>query len=333
MRADMLLEYSRHNMEIWCRIPSTDTRAHKLTGVCRKISKNLDMPGLFGVVTCHDVLGSPDIVFKNAEFTPGLRPMHSLCNISMSLPVLRRKTKDSEKMKYVTALIEGMESAYNSAWMLEIVGRSDAIYIKVGYNDVGLLDPRILDPDKTLPGNDVKFMCDCGQFKSKRGFTSSCDFAVDSNGVVGRGFYYNDSERGCHDYVSLGDGRFFQNMGYVDRGYVSEMHSGYSYYARARNIDEKKVTVIPYRGCSDDEKFSPNHAFSSVEEFALFREASGGLQIGGACYLYTVVTDPDGDRRSVSGIVCWDGSKWVDFYRETEVTDWPALKSGREISK
>lgn len=332
MRADMLLEYDKNTMEVWCRIPPTKTRYSRLKTVCKEISEQLDMPGLFGIVTCYDVLGSPDVVFKNAELAPGLCSTHSLCDIFMSLPVLRRKTKDSEQMKYVTALIEGMESAYSSAWMLEIVGRSDAIYVKIGYKDNGLIDPRVLDPDKTLPGNDVKFMCGCGQFKSKRSFTSKCDFAVSDRGVVGRGFYYNDSTRGCNDYISLGNGRFFQNMGYVDRGYVSNMHSGYSYYARARNIDEDKVTVIPRGGCPDEEKFSPGRAFGSVEEFALFREASGGLQIGDACYLYTVVTDPDGDRRSVSGIVCWDGSKWVDFYRETEVKNWPVLRHGWKLA-
>ena len=331
MRADMLLKYSMHNMEIWCHIPPTETRYSKLKTICEEISEQLDAPGLFGVVTCYDVLGSPDVVFKNAELAPGLHTTHSLCSISMSLPVLQQRTKDSELMKYVTALIEGMESVYGSVWVLEICSRSDTIYVKIEYKDKGLTDRRVLDPNKTLPGNDVKFMCDCGQFKSKRSFVSNCNFVINSSDAVGHGFYYNDSKRGCRDYISLGNGRFFQNMGYVDCGYVSNMHSGYSYYARARNIDERKVKIIPRGICAEEEKFSSTHAFGSIEEFTLFREASDGLKVGDACYMYCVVMDPEGNRRSASDIICWDGSKWVDFYKETEVKDWPILEPGWKL--
>ena len=328
----MLLEYSKEMREIWCHIPPTETRYSRLGAVCKTVSEKLGMPGLFSIVNHYDVLGHPYGVFTDAALSPSLNPTHSLCNIAMYLPAIRKKTKSSEDMGYITEFIRGMESTYGSAWIVDIIGRTDSIYVKIGFNDAGLSDPRVLDSDRTLPGNDIKFLCDCGQFKSERGFVSECDFAVNPNGVVGCGFYYNDSRRGCSDYISLGNGKFFKNMGYVDRGYVSDRHSGYSYYVRARNIDEGKITVIPYRGCPEDEKFSPDHAFGSVEEFALFREASGGLRIGDACYVYRVIVDPDGERRSTSSIICWDGSKWVDFYNETEVKDWPVLSQGWKLS-
>ena len=328
----MLLEYDKSSEEIWCNIPSSESKRAKLEKVCAGISEKLGMPGLFGIVNHYDVLGYPGIVFRGAELASGIRPTHCVCDIFMSLPVLRRRTKDSELTEYVAMFVKELEAAYKSAWMLDVKWRSDSVYIKAGFNDYAPIDPRLLDPSKPLPGNDIKFMCDCGQYKSMRSFVSKCGFALDSNGKIGRGFYYNDSGRGCRDYVSLGNGKFFRNMGYVDRGYVSNQHSGYSYYARARNIDEKKIKMIPRSGCSEEEIYEPAHAFSSIEEFALFREASGGLKIGDSCYLYCVVIAPDGERRSESDTVCWDGAKWVDFYRETEVKNWPKLRPGWKLA-
>lgn len=273
----------------------------------------------------YDVLGSPGSVFQNAALAPGLQVSHNLGVFFLSIPLWRKKREYSQFMLCVADLVAEMEKAYGGdVWLIEVKKRSDSIYVKLGFNDGAAADPALFDPLRTLAGNDVKFLCDCGQFKDRRHFRSKCGFALDSDGRVGAGFYYNDIKLGCSDYVSRGDGRFFENMGYVDRGYVSDRHSGYSYYVRARNLDEKKVNVLPRIGCSKEKIYESSKAFSSVEEFALERAAAGGLRLGDACYMYDEVVDPSGKRRSVSCTACWDGSKWVDYYRETEIKDWPA---------
>lgn len=324
-RADLLLEFKKEFMEVWCRVPRSERRFRDLDAVCGRVSEKFESPGLVGVLYYYDVLGNPHSVFQGARLAPGLKVSHNLGVFFLSLLAWKKNYECSRFMLCVADLIAEMERTYGygDVWLIEVNKRSDSIYVKLGFND-GAEETGFLDPSMVKDGNDMKFLCDCGQFKSRKLFRSECGFALDQAGRVGAGFYYNDSGAGCHDYVSAGNGRFFRNMGYVDRGYVSDRHSAYSYYVRARNIDEKKIRVLPRIGCSSEKIYEPARAFRSVEEFALERAAAGGLRIGDACYMYDVVVDPSGEKRSVSCIACWDGSKWVDYYKETEVKDWPA---------
>lgn len=330
MRADLHLEYSKQDEEVWSNVPCGSLRWNRLESVCEDAAKQLNSPGFFGIVSYYDVLGHPNNVFLHGKLASGgIRPTYSFCDISMPRSLLKQRARDSECMKYVAMLLEKIESAYKTSWLVEVRHMSDCMYVKVGFaGDFNKTDLDVFDPTKVMPGNDVKFLCDCGQFNGVQAFKSKCSFALSQDGVVETGFYYNDSAHGCHDRISLGNGCFFQNMGYVDRGYVAYKHSGYSYYVRARNIDEKKVVVRPRLAHSDDGIYEPHNAFHNVEEFALERSIAGGLKLGDACYLYDVLIDPEGESRSVSTIACWDGSKWVDYYRETEIENWPVLEPG-----
>lgn len=328
MRADLLLEYSKQDEEVWCRVPYTEKRHSDLDTICKRISEKFESPGLIGVLYYYDVLGNPHSVFQGTRLASGLKASHNLGVFFLSLPAWRKNYKYSQFMLCIEDLIAEMEKTYGDAWLIEVNKRSDSIYVKLGFNDGAKVDSALFDPLRTLDGNNAKFLCDCGQFRNMAHFKSKCDFTLGANGYVGLGFYYNSVKLGCCDYVSLGDGRFFQNMGYVDRGYVAYKHSGYSYYVRARNIDEKKVVVRPRLGHSDDDIYVPVNAFHSIEEFALERSLAGGLRPGDACYLYCEVVDPEGESRSVSDIACWDGSKWIDYYKETEIENWPALQAG-----
>jgi len=328
-RADLLLEFKKDFMEVWCHVPCSEWRFLDLEAVCDRVSEKYGSPGLLGVLYYYDVLGNPYSVFSGARLASGLAVSHNVGDFTFSVPMWRRNFEYSKFMECVSELLREMESAYGSAWIIELRKRSDTIYVKIGFND-GAEETGFLDPSSVKDGNDMKFLCDCGQFKSRKLFRSECDFALDRAGRVGAGFYYNDSGAGCHDYVSVGNGRFFRNMGYVDSGYVSDRHSAYSYYVRARNIDEKKIRVLPRIGCSSEKIYEPARAFRSVEEFALERAAAGGLRIGDACYMYDVVVDSSGKKRSVNCTACWDGSKWVDYYKETEIKDWPASELAPE---
>lgn len=331
LRADLLLEYSKQDGEVWSNVPCGNQRWNRLDSVCEDAAKQLDLPGVFGIVNYYDVLGGPNDVFLHGKLAPGnIQPIYSFCDISMPMTLLKqRRARDSECMKCAAMLLEKIESAYKSSWIVKVRRISDYMYVKVGLDgDCPKSGLEAFDSAKVMPGNDVKFLCNCGQFNGLQTFKSKCRFAIRQDGVVETGFYYNDSGHGCHDRISLGNGRFFQNMGYVDRGYVAHKHSGYSYYVRARNIDEKKVVVRPRLGHSDDGIYVPVNAFHSIEEFAVERSLAGGLKPGDACYLYCEVVDPEGESRSVSDIACWDGSKWIDYYRETEIENWPALQAG-----
>ena len=330
MRADLLLEYSKQDGEVWSNVPCNNQRWNRLESVCEDAAKQLNLPGLFGIVSYYDVLGNSNDVFLHGKLAlGGIQPIYSFCDISMPMTLLKRRARDSECMKCAAMLLEKIESAYKSSWMIEVRRMSDYMYVKAGFaGDFHNSDLEVFDSTKVMPGNDVKFLCDCGQFNGMQAFKSKCNFALRQDGVVETGFYYNDSAHDCRDSISLGNGCFFQNIGYVDRGYVAYKHSGYSYYVRARNIDEKKVVVRPRLRHPDAGMYDPTNAFHSIEEFALERGLAGGLKIGDACYLYCEVVDPEGESRSVSTVACWDGSKWVDYYRETEIENWPALESG-----
>ena len=323
-KADLLLNYDKDFNEVWCYVPHTEKRHSDLDAICKRVSEKFESPGLIGVLYYYDVLGNPHSVFQEARLASGLKVSHNLGVFFLSLPSWKKNYEYSQFMLCVSDLIAEMERIYGDVWLIEVKTRSDSIYVKLGFNDDAKTNSALFDQLRILDGNDIKFLCDCGQFKNRKQFRSKCDFALDANGYVGIGFYYNDIKLGCSDYVSCGDGSFFKNMGYVDRGYVSNRHSGYSYYVRARNLNEKKVNVLPRIGCSSEKIYEPSRAFHSVEEFALERAAAGGLRIGDACYMYDVVVDPSGEKRSVSCTACWDGSKWVDYYKETEVKDWPA---------
>ena len=332
-KADLLLEFDKDFDEIWCHVPCSEKRYSDLASICENVSKKFDSPDALGVLYYFDVLGNPCTVFKNGCLSKGLKVSHNFGTFFISLPSWKRNYEHSEFMECAAELMREMEKAYGSAWFVDMKKRSDSLYVRFGFNDDVKTDSDFLDPEIVMRGNDIKFLCDCGQFKNRKSFKSKCDFALGADGCVGLGFYYNDIKLGCHDYVSAGDNRFFRNMGYVDRGYVSDRHSGYSYYVRARNLDEKKVNVLPRLGCSSEKIYEPARAFSSVEEFALERAAAGGLRLGDACYLYCVATDPDGEKRSISCTACWDGSKWIDYYRETEIKDWPELEPGWSLSR
>ena len=208
---------------------------------------------------------------------PGLKVSHNLGVFFLSLPAWKKNYEYSQFMLCIADLIAEMERIYGNAWLIEVKKRSDSIYVTLGFNDDAKRDSALFDPLRTLDGNDIKFLCGCGQFRNRAHFKSKCDFTLGADGYVGLGFYYNDVKLGCSDYVSRGDGKFFKNMGYVDSGYVSDRHSGYSYYARARNINEKKVNVLPHIGCSGEKIYRPSRAFHSIEEFILERVAAGGL--------------------------------------------------------
>lgn len=322
-KADLLLNYDKKFDEVMCYVPYTEKKRSDLDTVCKRVSEKFESPDLIGVLYYYDVLGNPHSVFQGAKLAPGLKVSHNLGVFFLSLPAWKKNYEYSQFMLCIADLVAEMERTYGNAWLIEVNKRSDSIYVTLGFNDDAKEDPVLFDPIRTLDGNDIKFLCDCGQFRNRAHFKSKCDFTLGADGYVGLGFYYNDIKLGCSDYVSLGDGRFFKNMGYVDHGYVSDRHSGYSYYVRARNINEKKVNVLPHIGCSGEKIYKPSRAFHSIEEFILERTAAGGLQIGDACYMYDVVVDPSGEKRSVSCTACWDGSKWVDYYKETEIKDWP----------
>ena len=322
-KADLLLNYDKDFDEVMCHVPHTEKRRSELDVVCRRVSEKFGSSDLIGVMYYYDVLGSPHSVFQGAKLAPGLNVSHNLGVFFLSLPAWKKNYEHSQFMLCIADLIAEMERTYTNAWLIEVKKRSDSIYVTLGFNDDAKTDPALFDPFRTLNGNDIKFLCDCGQFRNRAHFKSKCDFTLGADGYVGLGFYYNDVKLGCSDYVSRGDGKFFKNMGYVDSGYVSDRHSGYSYYVKARNINEKKVNVLPHIGCSGEKIYKPSRAFHSIEEFILERTAAGGLQIGDACYMYDVVVDPSGEKRSVSCTACWDGSKWVDYYKETEIKDWP----------
>ena len=332
-KADLLLNYDKNFDEVWCHVPYTKKRHSDLDAICKRVSEKFESPGLVGVLYYYDVLGNPHSVFQGARLASGLKASHNLGVFFLSLPAWKKNFEYSQFTLCIADLIAEMEKTYGDAWLIEVNKRSDSIYVKLGFNDDAKTDPALFDPLRTLDGNNTKFLCDCGQFRNKAHFKSKCDFTLGADGHAGFGFYYNDIKLGCSDYVSLGDGRFFRNMGYVDRGYVSDRHSGYSYYVRARNLNEKKVNVLPRIGCSSEKIYEPSTAFSCVEEFALERAAAGGLRLGDACYLYCVVVNPDGEKRSTSCTACWDGSKWIDYYRETEIKDWPELEPGWSLSK
>ena len=334
-KADLLLNYDKKFDEVMCYVPYTEKRRSDLDAVCKRVSEKFESPDLIGVLYYYDVLGNPHSVFQGAKLAPGLKVSHNLGVFFLSLPAWKKNYEYSQFMLCIADLIAEMERIYGNAWLIEVNKRSDSIYVTLGFNDDANGDPALFDPFRTLDGNDIKFLCDCGQFRNRAHFKSKCDFTLGADGYVGLGFYYNDIKLGSSDYVSLGDGRFFKNMGYVDHGYVSDRHSGYSYYVKARNINEKKVNVLPHIGCSDEKIYKPSRAFHSIEEFVLERTAAGGLQIGDACYMYDVVVDPSGEKQSVSCTACWDGSKWVDYYKETEIKDWPIseLASGWSLAE
>lgn len=332
MRADLLLEYSKQDEEVWSNVPCRGWRWNRLESVCEDAAKQLNSPGFFGIVSYYDVLGHPNDVFLHGKLASGvIQPAYSFCDISMPMTLLKRRARASECMRWAAVLLEKIESAYKTSWLVEVRRMSDYMYVKVGFaGDFHKTDLEVFDSAKVMPGNDIKFLCDCGQFNGVQAFKSKCYFALRQDGVVGSGFCYNDSAHDCRVSISLGNGCFFQNMGYVDRGYVAYKHSGYSYYVRARNIDEKKVVMKSHLGQTDDgiSIYEPHNAFHSVEEFAVERGLAGGLKLGDACYLYCEVVDPEGKSRSVSTIACWDGSKWIDYYRETEIENWPILQVG-----
>lgn len=334
-KADLLLNYDKKFDEVMCYVPYTEKRRSDLDAVCKRVSEKFESPDLIGVLYYYDVLGNPHSVFQGAKLAPGLKVSHNLGVFFLSLPAWKKNYEYSQFMLCIADLVAEMERTYGNAWLIEVNKRSDSIYVTLGFNDDAKEDPVLFDPIRTLDGNDIKFLCDCGQFRNRAHFKSKCDFTLGADGYVGLGFYYNDIKLGSSDYVSLGDGRFFKNMGYVDNGYVSDRHSGYSYYVKARNINEKKVNVLPHIGCSGEKIYKPSRAFHSIEEFILERTAAGGLQIGDACYMYDVVVDPSGEKRSVSCTACWDGSKWVDYYKETEIKDWPVseLAPGWSLAK
>jgi len=325
------LNYDKNFDEVWCHVPHTEKRHSDLDAICKRVSEKFESPGLIGVLHYYDVLGNPHSVFQCARLVSGLKVSHNLGVFFLSLPAWKKNYEHSQFMLCVADLIAEMEKTYGGAWLIEVNKRSDSIYVKLGFNDDAKADPALFDPLRTLDGNNAKFLCGCGQFRNRAHFKSECGFTFGADGRVGFGFYYNDMKLGCSDYVSLGDGRFFRNMGYVDRGYVSDRHSGYSYYVRARNLNESKVNVLPRIGLTPDKIYEPAHAFTSVEEFAVEREAAGGLKPGDACYLRCVAHGPDGERMSISDTVCWDGSKWIDYYYETEVKEWPVLEPGYKI--
>lgn len=276
-KADLLLKYDKDFDEVWCHVPHTEKRRSDLDAVCKRVSEKFESPDLIGVLYYYDVLGNPHSVFQGAKLAPGLTVSHNLGVFFLSLPAWKKNYEYSQFMLCIADLIAEMERTYTNAWLIEVKKRSDSIYVKLGFNDDAKTDPALFDPFRTLNGNDIKFLCDCGQFRNRAHFKSKCDFTLGADGYVGLGFYYNDVKLGCSDYVSRGDGKFFKNMGYVDSGYVSDRHSGYSYYVKARNINEKKVNVLPHIGCSGEKIYRPSRAFHSIEEFILERVAAGGL--------------------------------------------------------
>lgn len=333
-KADLLLKYDKDFDEVWCYVPHTEKRRSDLDAVCRRVSEKYESHGLVGVLYYYDVLGNPYSVFHGARLASGLKVSHNLGVFFLSLPAWKKNYEYSQFMLCIADFIAEMERTYGNVWLIELNKRSDSIYVKLGFNDDAKTDPALFDPFRTLDGNDIKFLCDCGQFKNRKHLRSKCDFALDANGHIGTGFYYNDIKLGCSNYVSRGNGRFFKKMGCIDSGgHVSDGHSSYSYYVRASNINEKKINVLPHIGCSSEKIYKK--AFHSVEEFALERAAAGGLRIGDACYMHDIVIDSSGEKQSVSCIACWDGSKWVDYYKETEIKDWPAseLAPGWSLTK
>lgn len=333
MRADMLLEYDRGSRTVRRCVSCREARYGKLDALAAGVSIEAMCPGLFSVLDYWDVLGRPSNVFFGGRLAPDLQPAKNVAVFTLSLIAARkhflRAWTESDEKSCISLLADRVSAAYGKARVLEVRGRSDAVYVDVGFSDGERLDPALMDPDSPLPGNDVKFFCDCGQFKNKGEFLSKRAFVKDASGNAAAGFYYNDSGLDCADYVSTGGGGFFRNLGYVDRGYVSHRHSAYSYYARARNLDESKVRFIPRLGRAEGDIFSPDAAYGSVEEFAVHRAATEeGLRPGDACYMYATVVDPEGEPRSVTAYPVWDGARWIDYYRETEISGWPELEPG-----
>lgn len=314
-RADLLLEYNKKYDEIWRIVPHTEQRYIDL----KTFANNFEKPGLFDIISYFDVLGSPYSLFRDGKLFTKVKASHNLAFFSFYIPSYSGNYVYSEFMECITKFIKGLEDIYGgSVWVLNIEKHSDVINIQLCFNDDFEIDSALSDPNKLMPGNNIKFLCYCGQFRNKKRFLSELFFTKKTNGYVGAGFYYNDIEYNCEYIVSKGNNKFFKNI----RGdIILKKSSAYSYYARAWNIDNAKLTWFNKSGTVNLlAVYNKNNSFYSIEEFKLLREIAGGLKLGDSCILLdpsTLITDSDVIVDPI--YVCWDGSKWVNYYTEVEI--------------
>jgi hypothetical protein len=105
-------------------------------------------------------------------------------------------------MDAITRFFKKINSIFKGAWLVNISKCSDTIYIKIGFNDNNKLDPNILNPDIIKPGNNIKFLCDCGNFKNKKDFLYNYNISImckNNNNHVGIGFYYLNQDKMCSE--------------------------------------------------------------------------------------------------------------------------------------
>ena len=178
----------------------------------------------------------------------------------------------------------------------------------------------MLNSNKLKSGNNIKFLCNCGQYKNRKEFKQNTKF-TQTNGKVGIGFYYCDLKLGCYDMISMGNNKYFPNMGDVQCGFVSQLSKDYSYYVRSININKQKIRWYNKLGITDRENYyyyeQPQVYFNSIEEFQLFREVSGGLQPGDSFQM--MYKNKDNCNKVLH--LCWDGSKFIDYFNETEFVE------------
>ena len=332
IRADLMLTYDRESETVLCAVPRASARFAALRDAVEAEARRQGRPGAFEVVDFQDRLGRPRAVFYMGQLRQGgCSRGGSVATIYADL--IPAVAAESDRMAAGAALVRALEPVFQEVRLLRMEPRSGVIRMTLGVDDGSGPPSGVLGPYVVWPGNNAKFLCDCGQFPDRAKFKSKCWFAVgagDGGAGVGRGFFYNDASRGYADYVSLGNGRFFRSLSYVDKAQPGAGEGGAcSWRATARNIDEKRVEwagpdpSLPANVSDGFAGGSSSNAFGSVEEAELTLAAQGRLRPGVACYLARRMKGPNGSVRAQSVDACWDGSRWVDYDTEAELKGWP----------
>jgi len=293
MSAKFLLTYSEKFGEIWSTVPSGEARRRRLS----EIVSSCAAPGVnpVSLLEYYDCAGQAEDLTKMGA----PRPAHQICCVCGGLNGANGKGWTGY-MEVLTEVVRKMEAEFGRVWMFDMHDHSDAHYVYFGFNDKAV-DFWKMWSSPDLCGNDCKFLCDCGQFRSRNAFVKACPWGLDPKGRPLRGMVFNDSSnRGrCSDWVFTGGAaKPFMNKGFVGNPMVDPDNGvGYSWVAAPRNIDESKCEFFDYSG-----------KCRSIEEFVIRREAAGGLKPGDYFYLPDTCSYP-----------LWDGEKWVDQQTERPI--------------
>ena len=270
---------------------------------------------LFEILYYYDVLGYYHSVFLNGKLNKKLFVTHNLCTFVFKYTEFLSLKSKHHYMDVITKFFKKINSIFKGAWLVNISKCSDTINITIGFYDNNKLDPDILNPDIIKPGNNIKFLCDCGNFKNKIDFLYNYNMSImcKNNNHIGIGFYYLDQDKKCSEYVSMGNGRYFQSASLIKTGYFSNKSTIQSFYTQSVYIDKTKINIIKNGKRCPLEEFIVfgylDKQFNSIEEFKFYIEVIDNLKIGDAFYLDLC------DRQSqISSIICcWDGKQWIKY--------------------